>query len=209
MKYKYIIWDWNGTIMDDVHVALDAVNVMLGQWGRSHISLEEYRRAMDTPILRFYEQFFDMEETSFDWIAREFHGYYKEHFDEIPLHQGVEDKLKYFQKNNICQIVLSSSSQKIIQEYAEAYGIQSYFQDILGADDLLAASKVERAIKYFEEKKIPLEQAVLIGDAVHDYEVAKELGIDCILLACGHQDSESLEACGCRVYDNLLQWKMI
>ncbi len=209
MKYKYIIWDWNGTIMDDVHVALDAVNVMLKQWGRSHISLEEYRRAMDTPILRFYEQFFDMKETSFDWIAKEFHGYYKEHLDEIPLHQGVEEKLKYFQENNICQIVLSSSSQKIIQEYAKAYGIQSYFQDMLGADDLLAASKVERAVKYFEEKKIPLEQAVLIGDAVHDYEVAKELGIDCILLACGHQDSESLEVCGCRVYDNLLQWKIV
>ena len=79
MKYKYIIWDWNGTIMDDVHVALDAVNVMLDQWNRPRISMEEYRRAMDTPILRFYEEFFDMKETSFEWIAKEFNGYYKEH----------------------------------------------------------------------------------------------------------------------------------
>lgn len=203
MKYKYIIWDWNGTIMDDVHVALDAVNVMLDQWNRPRISLEEYRRAMDTPILRFYEEFFDMKETSFEWIAKEFNGYYKEHQKEISLHSGVEELLKSFQEKNICQVVLSSSSQEIIQEYAKSYGIESYFQDILGADDLLAASKIERAINYFQQKQIPLNQAVLIGDAVHDYEVAKELGIDCILLACGHQDMASLEKCGCPVYEDI------
>lgn len=203
MKYKYIIWDWNGTIMDDVHVALDAVNVMLDQWNRPRISLEEYRRAMDTPILRFYEEFFDMKETSFEWIAKEVNGYYKEHQKEISLHSGVEELLKSFQEKNICQVVLSSSSQEIIQGYAKSYGIESYFQDILGADDLLAASKIERAINYFQQKQIPLNQAVLIGDAVHDYEVAKELGIDCILLACGHQDRESLEKCGCPVYEDI------
>ncbi len=208
MKYKYIIWDWNGTIMDDVGVALDAVNVMLEQWNRSHISMEAYRRAMDTPILRFYEHFFDMQETSFDWIAKEFNEYYREHQKEIPLHQGVIEKLEFFQKNNINQIVLSSSSQEIINRYAKIYGIESFFQDILGASDLLAASKVERAVKYFNERKILPVEAVLIGDAVHDYEVAKELGIDCILLACGHQDKESLEKCGCPVYENLLQWEI-
>ena len=208
MKYKYIFWDWNGTIMDDVQVALDAVNVMLNQWNRFPISLEEYRRAMDTPILRFYEQFFDMEETSFDWIAKVFNEYYREHQNEIPLHQGVEEKLELFQKNNVTQVVLSSSSQEIIERYAGMYEIKSYFQDILGASDLLAASKIDRAIKYFKEKQIPLEEAVLIGDAVHDYEVAKELGIDCIPLSCGHQDKESLEKCGCPVYETLLQWEM-
>lgn len=208
MKYQYIFWDWNGTIMDDVQVALDAVNVMLDYWKRPRISMEEYGRAMDTPILRFYERFFDMKETSFDWIAREFNGYYKEHQKEIPLHQGVEEMLELFKKKNLTQVVLSSSSQEIIEGYAETYGIKHYFQDILGASDLLAASKVERAIRYFKEKQIPLEEAVLIGDAVHDYEVAQALGIDCILMAYGHQDKESLEECGCPVYDNLYQWNV-
>lgn len=60
---KYIVWDWNGTIIDDVGIALDAVNDMLREKKRLEITLEQYRQAMDTPILRFYERFFDMEET--------------------------------------------------------------------------------------------------------------------------------------------------
>ena len=56
---KYIVWDWNGTIIDDVGIALDAVNDMLREKKRPEITLEQYRQAMDTPILRFYERFFD------------------------------------------------------------------------------------------------------------------------------------------------------
>ena len=66
---KYIIWDWNGTIVDDAGIALDAVNDMLREQHRPEITLEEYRNAMDTPILRFYEQFFDMKATDFNRIT--------------------------------------------------------------------------------------------------------------------------------------------
>lgn len=209
MKYQYMIWDWNGTIMDDVHVALDAVNAMLEEWHRPYISMEEYRRAMDTPIIHFYECFFDMEETPFSWIAQCFNEYYREHQREILLQEGVEEKLELFRRNRCHQIVLSSSAERMIEEYAEKYGIISYFDDILGADNLLAESKIERAVRYFQKQRIPLDKTVLIGDTVHDYEVASELGIDCILLACGHQDKESLCACGCPVYESVRQWKLL
>ena len=80
---NYIIWDWNGTIIDDVGIALNAVNDMLREQDRPEITLEEYRKAMDTPILRFYEQFFDMDVTDFDWIAERFQSYYVHHKDQL------------------------------------------------------------------------------------------------------------------------------
>lgn len=198
---KTIIWDWNGTIVDDVGIALDAVNDMLRERGSAPITMEEYRMAMDTPILRFYEHFFDMETVSFDWIAERFNGYYDGHQQELSLHPGVRSAIRGSAGRGCHQIVLSSSATSIIQQYAEQFALTSYFEAILGAEDLLAASKLDRAVAYFQKQQLDPEEAVLIGDTVHDYEVAEALGVDCILLTCGHQDRESLLACGCPVYD--------
>lgn len=207
MKYRYIIWDWNGTIMDDVGIALDAVNDMLSQWNRPVISLKEYRKAMDTPIIHFYENFFDMSQTSFDWIAVHFNAYYAAHQQNISLHQGIVDRLEDFCQMGCRQLVLSSSAGHIIQRYAKGYEIENYFEAILGADNLLSESKLQRAVEYFKQNGIDPDYAVLVGDTVHDFDVAQELGTDCVLLASGHQDRESLAACGCPVYDSIMEWR--
>lgn len=207
MRCQYILWDWNGTIMDDVKIALDAVNHMLFQCQRPAITLEAYRRAMDTPIIHFYEQFFDMEKVSFSWIAQEFNEYYGAHEGELFLHEGILEQLKEFQQRGSQQIILSSSATDIIRNYVQKYGILPYFSEILGADNLLSESKIERAVHYFQDHQMALDQAVLIGDTVHDFEVAQALGVDCVLLARGHQDKESLVACGCPVYESIREWK--
>lgn len=196
---NYIIWDWNGTIIDDVGIALDAVNDMLREQDRPEITLEEYRKAMDTPILRFYEQFFDMEATDFDWIAERFQNYYEDHKDQLRLHEGVEYLLESCRQRGCHQIILSSSATRIIQFYAKLFDVADYFEAVLGADNLLAAGKIERAVDYFAQNKIPKEETVMIGDSVHDFEVSQTLGIDCILMSGGHQDLQSLQACGCPV----------
>lgn len=196
---KYILWDWNGTIVDDVGIALDAVNMMLRHVQRPEITLEEYRKAMDTPIFLFYEKFFDMERTDFEWITRKFQSYYKEHQRELSLHEGVKELLDFFAAGDCRQIILSSSSTQIIRHYAQSFGVVGYFEKILGADDLCAAGKIERAIEYFKKNKIPREETVMIGDSVHDFEVSQTLGIDCILISEGHQDIKSLQSCGCPV----------
>lgn len=196
---KYIVWDWNGTIIDDVGIALDAVNDMLREKKRPKITLEQYRQAMDTPILRFYERFFDMEETDFDWIAERFQEYYEAHKRELSLHEGVEDLLRRFEQEGCHQIILSSSATRIIEQHVKRFGLTYYFDAVLGANDLLAAGKIERAVDYFTQQKIPRDETVMIGDCVHDYEVSHTLGIDCVLMSGGHQDLASLKACGCPV----------
>lgn len=199
MYYRNVIWDWNGTVVDDVGIALDAVNDMLRQEYRPQIDIEQYRRAMNTPILLFYKEFFDLEKTSFDWVASYFQEYYAAHCGELFLHEGIHEFLLELQGQGCRQIVLSSSRKDIIEGYAAHFGVEKYFEAILGADDLLAGSKVERAVDYFAAHGIRSEETVMIGDTVHDFEAASELGVDCILLDCGHQDRERLERCGCPV----------
>ena len=60
MKYKNIIWDWNGTILNDTPVAVKATNILLQRLGYPMITLECYRDNVDTPIVIFYSKIFDL-----------------------------------------------------------------------------------------------------------------------------------------------------
>jgi phosphoglycolate phosphatase-like HAD superfamily hydrolase len=65
MRYKHIFWDFNGTIIDDVHNALSCVNDMLGRKGMKPISLAEYYDYVDTPIINFYYHILPPEDVDF------------------------------------------------------------------------------------------------------------------------------------------------
>ena len=198
--YQYIFWDWNGTIIDDVGVALNVVNQMLQERNYPSITLQRYRELMNTPVIRFYEPIFDLEKYPFEEIADEFQRLYQA---GSPQPYGeVAALLQQFWKQGRHQIVLSSSEQQSIQNLSAALGFLDYFDAILGADDIYAQSKVERAVDYLRHEKIMPEQCVIIGDTVHDYEVAHSMGIACVLLSCGHDDEKSLRRCGCPVCES-------
>lgn len=198
--YQYIFWDWNGTIIDDVGVALGAVNQMLQERDYPAITLQRYRELMDTPIIHFYEPIFDLKKYPFEEIADEFQRLYQKGAPQP--YAAVPDLLQQFQEQGRCQIVLSSSQRKSILASLNVLRFHKYFDAVLGADDIYAQSKVDRAVDYIQQNQIAPEQCVLIGDTVHDYEVADRMGIACVLLSCGHDDRESLQKCGCEVCEH-------
>ena len=76
MRYKYIFWDWNGTLIDDVQNALSCVNEMLEEMGRKSITLREYYSYIETPIVGFYRRLLAPEEPDFEQISKDFHTNY-------------------------------------------------------------------------------------------------------------------------------------
>lgn len=56
MKYKYIIWDWNGTLLDDAALSVEVFNKMCDNFGLPNISLETYRADFKFPVIKFYEE---------------------------------------------------------------------------------------------------------------------------------------------------------
>lgn len=201
--YQYIFWDWNGTIIDDVGVALDAVNQMLQKRNYPSITLPRYRELMDTPIIHFYEPIFDLEKYPFEEIADEFQQLYQKGAPQP--YRMVPDLLQQFQEQGRHQIILSSSQRQSILASLDVLGFQKYFDAVLGAEDIYAQSKVERAVEYLQQNQIAAEQCVLVGDTVHDYEVADSMGIACILLSCGHDAEDRLQECGCVVCQEIQQ----
>lgn len=91
--------------------------------------------------------------SDFDWIAERFQEYYEAHKRELSLHEGVEDLLRRFEQEGCHQIILSSSATRIIEQHVKRFGLTHYFDAVLGANDLLAAGKIERRLTISHNKK--------------------------------------------------------
>jgi phosphoglycolate phosphatase len=201
MNYKYILWDWNGTLLDDVTACLNSVNDMLDSRGLERIDIVRYREVIGVPIIKFYEKVFDLEKYDYTEIIKDFNEGYIRHLDEAHISDGAIELLEYFKGLGCRQIIVSSSNNELLRKSTEKYGVADYFDAILGSDDFFAGSKIERALTYI--KKHGAGKALAIGDLEHDYELARETGADSILLASGHDKRERLENTGAKVVDSL------
>ena len=105
------------------------------------------------------------------------------------------------------QAVLSAFQTEIIEVYATRFGVAQYFHQILGTRNIVAESKTLRGKTYMAENHLNPRETLYIGDTVHDFETARDLGTDCILLSCGQQSPKLLRACGvpvCESYAELM-----
>lgn len=195
MKHdRVIIWDWNGTLADDAEASRLATNDILKNHGKPPITMAQYYAYIDTPISKFYEHLFDLNEVPMSVISEEFQIGYAKYFEG--LHPGVPELLALFDGMGMRQVILSSGNQNVILRDVKRLGILPYFETILGADDLLAGSKLERGRAWVNAQKTAPENMVLIGDTLHDYDTAKAMGIPCILCAIGHQAEQDLRTAG-------------
>ena len=99
---------------------------------------------------------------------------------------------------------MSASQQKPLEINIAHYGLNKYFHRIVGLSDYYANGKIDTGRKLVAEIDASADSIVLIGDTIHDYDVAQAIGIDCILFSGGHQSKDRLEKCGTIVVENLI-----
>ncbi len=202
-KYKHIIWDWNGTILDDAWLCVEILNRMLHRRGMKTTTLSEYQQFFDFPVINYYIKLgFDFEKESFDDVAREYIRAYESQYRRCRLRQGVIDIIKQFKAAGFSQSVLSASQRSSLIKALELFDLKNFFENIAGLDDYYAHSKIDAARKLLKDISINGKEILLIGDTTHDYEVACMLGAACLLLPAGHQSKERLLATGAKVCDS-------
>jgi len=185
---KLIIWDWNGTLLNDVEICVEAMNVMLERRNRDFLTVDKYKKIFTFPVQDYYKILgFDFEKESFENLSVEYIDLYKKFSESAPLQIGVIEALNYFQSIDYKQIILSASEQKALEHQVEERGIKPYFDSIIGLNNIYAKSKLQNALNYMSNSNINSKKALFIGDTYHDYEVAKEIGVECILVKNGHQ----------------------
>jgi len=200
MKYSHLIWDFNGTILNDVDTGIKSVNTLLKRRRLKLIGgVDEYQEMFTFPVIDYYRKLrFDFTVESYDDIAAEWVTEYMENVKSAELNHGIADVLTAV---TIPQIILSASEITMLTAQLTKLGIIGYFDEILGLDNIRAGSKIYIAAQW--KNKVKPKAALLIGDTVHDYETAKAINVDCVLIACGHQKKGTLLTCGVPVIDDI------
>lgn len=197
MNKKLIIWDWNGTLINDVEACVQAMNIMLTKRNRKLIEAKFYKDIFTFPVKKYYETLgFDFTQESFEELSVEYIDLYKKLSRKSPLHESVIEILDFFKANNYRQIIISASEQLALEKQAKERGVFYYFNAIIGLDNIYAKSKLDNALNFIKNSQVYFEQIVLIGDTYHDYEVAKAIGAECILIQVGHQNLERFDLKG-------------
>lgn len=201
-----IIWDWNGTLLNDIQLCVQTINEMLDKRNLPLLSVNDYKDVFSFPVKNYYQKIgFDFEVEPFEIPALEFIERYNEQMNGCILHQNSLIVLSYFQSVGIRQFVLSAMKQDALEDCLNHQQISHFFEHISGLDNHYAASKMENGRRLISGLNLNIAELVLIGDTVHDFEVATELGCQCILIANGHQSREVLQATGVLVIDRLEQ----
>lgn len=203
--YRCIIWDWNGTLLDDVPLNIEIVNTLLSERGLKTVeSLDYYKREFSFPIIDFYRKLgFDLKNEDFHLIARQYARLFDEGYPHADIFSDAEELLRLVKQSGREQLIISASEQGYLLKQVEYFELSHYFTDILGVSDVLGSSKIERAKRWMAEQSIDPREVLFIGDTEHDCDTARAIGCDCVLVSRGHNSKERLEKTGFKVYDDL------
>jgi phosphoglycolate phosphatase len=185
---KHVIWDWNGTLLNDVEHCLSTMNQMLKARALPLLSLQGYREIFTFPIVNYYHAAgFDFTKEPFEALSLEWVSHYMDGFRQCSLVAGAEDCLRLIQALGFTQSILSASDQESLNEVIGHYALKPYFHSVFGIGDKFATSKLARGKELLALSPHSAAETILIGDTDHDLKVGKELGIDVVLVGHGHQ----------------------
>lgn len=197
---RHIVWDWNGTLIDDVPACVRSLNDMLRQYGRKPVTCAQYRRRFGFPVQDYYVGLgFDFSRENWNKVAVEFHESYRIHSQAARLRRGARETLRCLHRNGIAMSILSASKTSILEEMVRERGIRHFFNGLYGLTDLFARSKIEAGRQLVAGIGIDPVDLLLVGDTVHDSEVAATMGCGCVLVRGGHQAEDRLRHCGCEI----------
>ncbi len=200
-----MIWDWNGTLLDDMQVCLDIMDRILARRGLAPIgALARYRAIFTFPVKDYYALAgLDLNGEDFLDLAEEYMSDYRAHEPDCPLMPGAKETLAVLSAIGVRQILASASRQDDLERQVHAHGLDGAFSAVLGMSDDLGGGKAGLAAGYMRREGIEPEDALFVGDTVHDFEVAQSVGCRCVLIAGGHQSLERLRGTGAAVLDSI------
>jgi phosphoglycolate phosphatase len=206
VRFSHVLWDWNGTLLDDLRVVFSALSLTLHEFGLSPLSLERYRATVRHPMHTWLaaEGIIGHDQVElYAQLAERFHEHYLAGRFGCSLHGGAAELVDRIHRSGTPHAILSAHPQDLLESGLEAYGLTHYFAGIFGARDRAGQGKHGIARQLIEELRLDCRTTVLIGDMDHDVEVAHRVGLTCYLVGNGLQAPEKLKGLGVPVFSSL------
>ena len=206
MKYKNIVWDWNGTLLDDVRISVDTINRMLEQKNLKRLTVDNYKSIFGFPVKAYYELIgFDFSRDDWEEVSINFVNTYNALAKDVELTPGIMPVLEGLKERGVRQYILSALQEDLLINMLERFHIRGYFDGVCGSNNVYADGKVARGEEMLRTFPIDPSETLMVGDTLHDAEVAEALGFDVCLYSGGHNSAERLREKG-MVLEQMGQW---
>jgi phosphoglycolate phosphatase len=209
MPKRTVIWDWNGTLLDDVDCCVATLNTLRGQRQLAALSREDYRRQFGFPVRAFYEQIgFDFPtDDDFALLSQHFIAEYCGRGTEMRVATSAPGTLARLAARGVDHLVVSAMEHRLLGEMLASHQLLPHLMPHLGGyqgrPDHSAGSKVEIGAAAVRSLGRDPGALLVVGDTLHDLELARAIGASVVLYAGGHQSRERLEGAGVPVIDDL------
>ncbi|MFG1817689.1 HAD family hydrolase [Kribbella sp. NPDC049174] len=203
---SHVVWDWNGTLLNDNDAVLAAVNAVCVDFGRGNLTWAEWQAVYARPMRVSYEQILQRPLDDEEW-ARVDKLYY-EQYDALlhtcDLATGVHAELTRWSESGRTQSLLSMWFHARLVPTIEQFGLTGYFSRVDGlAGDVGGGSKSDSLVRHLEAQALDPAGVVLIGDVVDDAVAAQAAGTSCILVNTGAMTRAALETTGIPVTNSV------
>ncbi len=206
---RHVVWDWNGTLIDDAWLCVEIMDAMLRARGLPGLTRERYAELFDFPVRDYYLRLgVDFARDPFEVIGAEFIREYERRKTECVLQPGAAERVRSLARAGVGQTVVSAYHERTLRELLSRFGLDGWLSGIVGGGDIYAAGKLDRAMAWFRSSGLQGETILVVGDTLHDAEMARAMGARCWLLCAGHQSRRRLETAACPVFDRFadLPW---
>ena len=193
MKYEHIIWDWNGTLVDDAELCVTIVNQILSDHEIMPVDLAFYLDNFSFPVCEYYKSLgLPSCGPEYQNISQRFIEEYRKNHHICKLQQNCVKILGHLKKCGISQSVLSAGNIADVLDFVKHHKLSDFFSIISGVYHTHATGKRDIALKHLNQIQASTSEILLIGDTLHDFEVATDLKVDCILYSRGHNSENRL-----------------
>lgn len=203
---SHVVWDWNGTLFDDVQVSFDVANQLLDDFNLPRLaSVEHYRQTFGFPIVEYYRRLgFDVGPGgNFEAGAARYIQLYSEAAPACSLAPGALATVRALHEIGVQQVVISASQQGHLQAQLAPFGLTGWLDEVLGLDNIYAASKEAIVRAWLTRSAAAPRQVLFVGDSEHDAEIADAVGASCALVAHGHHGRARLSRFSVPIIDHL------
>lgn len=204
-----MVWDWNGTLLDDADLVVEALNATLEQYGAPPMTAARYRELFVRPVRRFYERLLGLEIDDAEWarLDRTFHDAYLAALDTVGLASDARSALAEVEEAGCTQSLLSMFPHDHLVPLVEELELGDHFVRIDGLRGGGGGNKAPYLERHLvvvaDEVHAPMQEVLVIGDALDDADAARHVGASCVLYEGGSHGRAELEAAGVPVASDL------
>ncbi|GIF06117.1 HAD family hydrolase [Actinoplanes siamensis] len=204
MTSKHLVWDWNGTLLDDLHLVVSSTNEAFATVGGRAVGTDEHRRAFRRPVAEFYAEMLGraVDQEEFGRLDRIFHDAYRLGLTDITLAADAMTAIKTWPGT---QSLLSMWFHGELVPAVETYGLAGVFTRIDGLRTEVGGDlKAGHLARHLEGLGLAGADVVLIGDSLDDAAAADSVGAGSVLYTGGFTDPVRLRESGRLVADSLV-----